>query len=79
VKAIIWLVCLFALSLTPLTASKIGDDFDNELQRIDNDAAALALIRTYLPKAQDVDDFRKIQNLWLKVDAEACTRYFLDL
>ncbi len=78
-RSIILLASLLALLFIPVVASSISDEFDYELRRIDNDSAALALIKAYLPKAQDVDDYRKIQNLWLKIDRSACTQYFNDL
>jgi len=73
------LICLFSMMFVMLGASGIAADFERKLSQLDTDEDAMALIREYLPKAKDVEDYRLIQNLWLKLDEIACTDYFRNL
>ncbi len=72
------LICLFSMLFVMLGANGISTEFERKLSQLETDEDAMALIREYLSKATDVDDYRLIQNLWLKLDKIACTDYFRD-
>ncbi len=70
--------CWGALSLA-VAVTELGREFETRIQSAPTAEAALPVIAEYLEKMADLDDFRVLQNYWMRADREACRAHFLRL
>jgi thiol-disulfide isomerase/thioredoxin len=73
------ILCLLGLLvLAGLHAGPVGTEFEARVWNTESEADALPLIQEYLPKMQDISDFRTLQNYWMEADKAACQKWFED-
>lgn len=76
-KATRLIVLLLTLGGIMLTLNALNiDEMKIKLSKVDNKEAAANIITEYLPQVNTIEEWRDFQNIWLSVDAEACSDYF---
>ncbi len=70
------LCLLVLLIIAALHGGVAGDEFEARVQMTETEADALPIIAEFLPKMQDISDFRTLQNYWMKADKAASQQWF---
>lgn len=69
------LLTVFATSMSYGLRYEIGQ----KLQTADTNDDKIAIVKEYTPKTEDVGILRRLQGIWLGIDAQECRDYFYDL
>ena len=72
-------LCFVLLLSASLLGTAVGDEFMMRIKQVDSDAAAMSVVQEYLPRLSDIQDLRNLQNVWMRVDNDACSAYFKTL
>ncbi|HNX37886.1 MAG TPA: TlpA disulfide reductase family protein [Candidatus Cloacimonadota bacterium] len=65
------------LLVSTLCATAMADEFNSKLETAKSADDAMTIVQEYLPKMTDVNDLRTLQNVWMRIDKQACTAHFL--
>lgn len=70
---------LLALTLwSGLNASGLAQEFESRVQAVETAEDAIPVIQQYLDKMSDIDDWRVLQNYWMRADKDACQAFFVE-
>ncbi len=73
-KRTLLFVLLFCAAV--MLRGTFAEDFEAGLNEVETDEQFLALIQSFVPQAQEIEDHRLLQNYWLNADREACLNYY---
>ncbi len=77
-RYVLILMAMIAMAGT-LFATVVGDEFFERINTTESEVEALGVIKDFLPRISDLEDYRMVQNVWLKLDAKACHDFFQKL
>ncbi|MDD2331166.1 MAG: hypothetical protein PHI68_00795, partial [Candidatus Cloacimonetes bacterium] len=69
-RYVLILMAMIAMAGT-LFATVVGDEFFEGINTTESEVEALGVIKDFLPRISDLEDYRMVQNVWLKLDAKA--------
>ncbi len=77
-KRYLLIPALLLLLSAVLVATPLAQEFEVKVQAAPSEKEALPIIQEYLTKMTDVEDFRILQNYWMRADKAACQAYFAE-